>query len=161
MPRLLPAARADFSLCLPTQKSSRLRLNGEKLMNEAKLRYLKIALVVVGVACFAIYPLSMIWPSGWKWHDEGQSLYFQMIISVYATLGVFLLIAARNPLQHVTIIWFAAWSSIVHAAVMAAQSLVLPQHHGHLMGDVPILLVAGVVLAWLAPRRPALAATAG
>ena len=126
---------------------------------DAKNQYLKIALVVIGVACFVIYPLSILWPSGWKWHDEGQSVYFQMIVGVYATLGVFLLIAARNPIQHVTIIWFAAWSSIVHAAIMAAQSLAYPQHHGHLLGDVPVLFAAGVVLAWLAPKRPALAQT--
>lgn len=123
-------------------------------MNEtAQLRYLKIALTVIALACFVFYPLSILWPSGWKWHDAGQSLYFQMIAGIYATLGVFLLIAARNPLQHITIIWFAVWSSIVHAAIMAAQSLVYPQHRGHLLGDVPVLFAAAAVLGWLVPRR--------
>ena len=127
-------------------------------MNETKLRYLKIALVVIGLACFALYPLSLFWPSGWAWHAQGQSLYMQMIVGIYATLGIFLLIAARNPLQHITIIWFAVWSSVVHGGIMAAQSLIYPQHRGHLWGDVPVLFAAAAVLAWLAPKRTTLAA---
>ena len=85
-------------------------------MNEtARLRYLKIALVLIGTFCtVGVYPLTVFWPSGWAWHAEGHSLYLQMIIGIYATLGVFLIIAARNPLDHLSLIWFAVWSSIVH-----------------------------------------------
>src|SRR5262249_53772223 len=59
-----------------------------------------------------------------------------MIVGVYATLGVFLLIASRNPQANRSLIWFAVWSSVVHAGIMAVQSLPA-EHRGHLLGDVP------------------------
>ena len=123
-------------------------------MEEAvRLRYLKIVLVFIGAFCVVgVYPLTIYWPSGWAWHAEGQSLYLQMIIGIYATLGVFLIIAARNPLEHLSLIWFGVWSSIVHGGIMAVQSLVYPEHRGHLFGDVPVLLVAALVVAVLTPR---------
>ncbi len=118
-----------------------------------RLRYLKIALLLIGAFCFVgVYPLTIYWPSGWAWHAEGPSLYLQMIIGIYATLGVFLMIAARNPLEHLSLIWFTVWSSIVHGGIMAIQSLVYQQHRGHLFGDVPVLLIAAAVLAVLTPR---------
>ena len=119
-------------------------------MNEAHhLKYLKIALVLVGIIFIAgIYPLMMIWPSGWSWH-AGHSDYPLMIIGVYATLGVFLIIAARNPLAHLSLIWFTVWSSVVHSGIMAVQAFVYPEHHGHLLGDVPALLIVAIVLAVL------------
>ncbi len=117
-----------------------------------RLRYLRLALVVVGaIFVVGIYPLTLIWPSGWAWHT-GHSDYLQMIIGIYATLGVFLLIAARNPLDHLSLIWFTVWSSIVHGGIMAAQSLVYPHNRGHLLGDVPALFIVAAVLALLTPR---------
>lgn len=90
-----------------------------------KLRYLKIALVLIGAFCiFGVYPLTILWPSGWAWHMGGHSLYLQMIIGIYATLGIFLMLAARNPSGHLSLIWFAVWSSIVHGGIMAVQALV-------------------------------------
>jgi hypothetical protein len=80
-----------------------------------------------------------------------------MILGVYATLGVFLLIASRNPLQHLSLIWFTVWSSVVHAAIMAAQALANPEQVGHLWGDIPALLVVAGVLVLLTPRTAAAA----
>ena len=118
-----------------------------------RLRYLKIALVLIGAFCVVgVYPLSIYWPSGWTWHTDGPDLYLQMIIGIYATLGVFLIIAAWNPLEHLSLIWFMVWSSIVHGGIMAIQALVYPEHRGHLLGDVPVLLIAAAVLAVLTPR---------
>ncbi len=126
----------------------------------SQLRYLKIALVLIGAFCVVgVYPLTIYWPSGWAWHAEGHSLYLQMIIGIYATLGVFLIIAARNPLEHLSLIWFFVWSSIVHGGIMAIQSLVYQQHRGHLFGDVPVLLIAAAVLALLTPRGKMLTTT--
>ncbi len=117
-----------------------------------RLKYLRIALVLVGVIFIAgIYPLMIIWPSGWTWHT-GHSDYPMMIVGIYATLGVFLIIAARNPLEHRSLIWFTIWSSVVHAAIMTVQSFEAPEHHGHLLGDVPALLFVAVLLALLTPR---------
>ncbi len=117
------------------------------------LRPLRVALVAIGIIFIVgIYPLTILWPSGWAWHMGGQSMYLQMILGIYATLGVFLLRAARNPLQNLSLIWFTVWSSVVHGTIMAAQALAYPEHRGHLLGDVPALLVIAIVLAVLTPR---------
>jgi hypothetical protein len=116
-------------------------------------KYLRIAVLSVGlIFLLGIYPLTIIWPSGWSWHT-GQSHYLQMILGVYATLGVFLLFASRNPLEHLSLIWFTVWSSVVHAAIMAVQSLANPEHVGHLYGDVPALFIVAAVLAVVTPRQ--------
>jgi hypothetical protein len=119
----------------------------------ARLKGLKIALVVIGISfVVVVYPLTIFWRSGWAWHTGGVSLYLQMILGIYATLGVFLIIAARNPLQHLSLIWFTVWSSIVHGGIMGVQALVYPEHRGHLLGDVPVLLLYAAILSWLTPR---------
>jgi uncharacterized membrane protein (UPF0136 family) len=78
-----------------------------------------------------------------------------MILGIYATLGVFLVIASRNPLAHRSLIWFTVWSSIVHGGIMAAQSLAKTQYMGHLWGDVLALFVVAIVLAAFTPRGAA------
>ena len=115
-----------------------------------RIKYLRIALILVGlVFMFGIYPLSIVWPSGWSW---GQPESLQMILGIYFTLGVFLLLASRDPLAHRSLIWFTVWSSVAHGAIMGAQSLAMSQHRGHLWGDVIALLAVAVVLALLTPR---------
>lgn len=122
-------------------------------MNETlRLKYLRIALVGVGITFIAgIYLLMIVWPSGWTWHT-GHSDYPLMIVGIYATLGVFLIMAARNPLAHLSLIWFTVWSSVVHGGIMTAQSFTNSMNHGHLLGDVPALFIVAAVLAVLTPR---------
>ena len=128
-------------------------------------KLLQIALVVIGALCLLLYPLAVVWPSGWAWHSGAphESDYFMMIVGVYATLGVFLINAARNPQANLSLIWFAVWSSVVHAAVMTVESFGGGHHMGHLWGDVPALLLIAVVLSVLVrsaglkqPATPAL-----
>jgi hypothetical protein len=129
------------------------------MSEETRLYWLRIALIVFGLtAIFGIYPLTVLWPSGWSW-GHGHSHYLMMIIGIYATLGVFLLLASRDPLANRSLIWFTVWSSVVHGLIMAAQALTDGNEHGHLLGDVPGLLVIAIVLAVLMPKRK-LAATA-
>ena len=117
-------------------------------------RYLPLALRVFGlIFIFGLLPLIHFWPSGWAWHDHGRSEYLEMIMGLYATLGVFLFIAARSPRQHLSLIWFTVWSSVVHATIMAVQSIIDTKHIGHLWGDVAALLIVAVVLAYLTPKR--------
>jgi hypothetical protein len=124
------------------------------MIDTDRIYYLRIALRVVGlVFIFGIWPLTMIWPSGWAWHAEGRSEYLEMILGIYATLGVFLLMASRDPMTHKSLIWFTVWSSIVHGLIMAVQSITDARHFGHLWGDVLALLVVAAVLAALMPRR--------
>lgn len=114
-------------------------------------RLLQIALAVSGTAAILLYPLAVVWPSGWAWHHGAphESDYFMMIVGVYFTLGVFLWIAARRPEKHLSLIWFAVWSSLVHALVMAVESFGGGDHMGHLLGDVPALLLMALILAVL------------
>jgi hypothetical protein len=80
-------------------------------------RVLKVVLVLVGlIFLLGVYPLMMfLWPSGWRWQPN-QPEYEQMILGVYATLGIFLLLASRNPSANRSLIAFTAWSSLVLAA---------------------------------------------
>jgi DNA-binding helix-hairpin-helix protein with protein kinase domain len=117
-----------------------------------RLFYLRIALIVVGLTfIFGIYPLSIVWPSGWIW-GQGHSHYLMMIIGIYATLGVFLLIASQDPDANRSIIWFTVWSSVVHGAIMAAQSFSEAAERGHLLGDVPALFLIAIILGVLMPK---------
>ena len=116
---------------------------------------LRIALIATGaIFIFGIYPLGIVWPSGWTW-GHGHSHYLLMIVGVYATLGVFLLLASRDPEANRSLIWFTVWSSVVHAAIMAMQSFGDAAEHGHLVGDVPALLLVAAALGILAPRGKA------
>ncbi|WP_349269018.1 hypothetical protein MPNTM1_04312 [Mycolicibacterium parafortuitum] len=116
-------------------------------------RLLRIALVVFGAVMLLLYPLALVWPSGWAWHHGApqDSQYFMMIVGIYAVLGACLCNAARRPEENVSLIWFTVWSSVVHAAIMAVQSLD-GHHRGHLWGDVPALVLVAVVLAVLAQK---------
>ena len=106
-------------------------------------RALKISLVGVGLLFVAlIYPLATL-------HDET----LQMMLSVYVTLGVFLLIASRNPPAHRSLIAFTAWSSFAHGAVMALQSLRDIDERMHLLIGTTVLVIVGIALIALAPRK--------
>jgi len=123
-------------------------------MNEEnRIKYLRIALWVFGfIFTFGFWPLTKVWPSGWTWHADGRSYYLEMMIGVYATLGLFLIFAARNPLQHSSLIWFTVWSSVVHGGIMAVQAF--EGHNiGHLYGDVIALFIVAAVLGVLTPRN--------
>ena len=89
---------------------------------------------------------------GVAWHRSGRSEYLEMIVAIYATLGVFLFLAARDPARHLSLISFTIWSSIVHGSVMAVQSVVDRMHIHHLYGDVLALFLVAAVLAYLAPE---------
>ncbi len=127
-------------------------------------KLLQIALVAFGLAFLSVYPLSIVWPSGWAWHEGApyESHYFMMIVGVYATLGAFLINAARDPQANLSLIWFTIVSSLVHGAIMAVQSLQHAEHFGHLYGDVPALVLAAVILAALvwSPTRASRTSTA-
>jgi hypothetical protein len=134
-------------------------MEGESQMNRPialeanRLLYLRIALIVFGLTfIFGIYPLSIVWPSGWTWGQE-HSHYLMMIIGVYATLGVFLLLASRNPDAYTSVIWFTVWSSVVHGGIMAIQSITDESERGHLLGDVPALFLIAIILGVLTPRH--------
>ena len=107
-------------------------------------RALKAVLVVVGLL-FAALVLPMLL-------FAKQEPALAMMLSVYATLGVFLLLAARNPAANRSLIAFTAWSSFAHAAVMGFQAFRNLVQRGELIG-VAVLIVIGVALIALAPAK--------
>jgi hypothetical protein len=113
-------------------------------MNREKV--LKIVLTLVGVLFIAlVYPLVMM---------LRQEPALSMMLSLYVTLGVFLLLAVRDPASHRSLIAFAAWSSFAHAAVMGFQSWRHMIAARELIG-VAVFIVIGVVLIVLAPANSA------
>ena len=119
-------------------------------------RALKIVLVLVGLLFTAGgYPLigSLVHPAD---SDTGDT----MMLSLYVALGIFLLIAVRNPSAHHSLIAFAAWSSFAHAVAMSILGLEIPsQRVGFLVGSA-VLVVIGVALIVLAPAKQATDRTA-
>ena len=118
-----------------------------------KEKILKLALRLFGVIFLFVYPLGFIWPSGWVWHGGMGGYYLQMIAGIYGVLGIFLILAAANPAAHRSLISFTVWSSLVHAAIMAVQAVGDPHEHGHLVGDVPALVLVAVVLWYFSPSK--------
>jgi hypothetical protein len=116
-------------------------------------KLLKVALITFGVIFFTIYPLGLVWPSGWLWHGGHGQYYLQMICGIYAVLGAYLIAAARNPSEHRSLISFTVWSSVVHASIMATQATTDRHEMGHLAGDVPALLLVAAVLRYLSSER--------
>ena len=107
-------------------------------------RALKVALVLVGLLfSAAVYPLVMF---------VKQEPALAMMLSLYVTLGIFLLLAARNPSAHRSLIAFTAWSSFAHAAVMGGQALRHLIPSGELTG-VAALIIIGVALIVLGPTK--------
>ena len=111
-------------------------------------RALKVVLVLVGLAFSAgVYPVTQS-----LWH-QNQSMYtFDMMLSLYVALGIFLLIAARNPSANRSLIAFTAWSCFAHASVMAVTSFSKGGYRGDIWG-VPMLVIIGVALIVLAPAK--------
>jgi hypothetical protein len=107
-------------------------------------RTLKVVLVLVGLLFLALaYPLVLF---------VKQEPALAMMLSLYVTLGIFLLLAARNPSVNRSLISFTAWSSFAHAAVMGFQTFRNLISRGELIG-VDVLVVIGAALIALAPGK--------
>jgi len=111
-------------------------------------RALKVVLALVGLLFVAaIYPAV-----GGILHSDQSDSGDTMMMSLYATLGVFLLLAARNPYAYRSTIAFAAWSSLAHAVVMSLLAIPLAAERvGFLVGS-GVLVIIGTALIALAPR---------
>jgi len=110
-------------------------------------RALKVVLVLVGLLfTAAVYPLLLF---------VKQEPALAMMMSLYATLGVFLLLASRNPSAHRSVIAFTAWSSFAHAALMSFQAFRNLIAHVELIGSA-VLVVIGLALIALAPAKQAI-----
>ena len=114
-------------------------------------RVLKIALVLVGLVFSAgIYPLVTSVRDGWQANKESA---LPMMLSLYVTLGIFLLVATRNPSENRSVLAFAAWSSFAHGAVMAVMSAHLPNERRELLIGAAVFGAIGAALIVLAPTK--------
>jgi hypothetical protein len=114
-------------------------------------RALKAMLVLVGLLFLAgVYPVAMD-----LWHADPTDTGDDMMLSLYFVLGIFLLIAVRNPAANRSLIAFTAWSSFAHAVVMSALALQPKQasERAGFLGGSAVLVVIGVVLIVLAPPK--------
>ena len=120
-------------------------------------RALKTVLVLSGLACLAgLYPLTGALRDGVATTINRQD---QMILGIYISLGVFLLIAARQPRQHRSLILFAGWSTLAHDGVMIVQGIQYHDLRNDLLGYA-IIAVIGLALIALTPAKPPRAAGA-
>lgn len=108
---------------------------------------LKIALGIIGILFIAT-----AWPMFVFVHNEPS---LSMMFSLYVTLGIFLLLAIRNPAAHRSLIAFTAWSSFAHAALMGTQAMLNMVARGELIG-VGVLILIGIALLALAPPKPSI-----
>jgi drug/metabolite transporter superfamily protein YnfA len=107
-------------------------------------RALKIVLVVLGLLfCAGLYPLILM---------ARQEPALAMMMSLYVTLGIFLLLASRDPTAHRSLIAFTAWSSFAHAGVMSSQAVLNLISRRELIGSA-VLVIIGVALIALAPAK--------
>jgi FtsH-binding integral membrane protein len=108
-------------------------------------RVLKVVLVLLGLLFLAgVYPLAL---------NLRQEPALAMMLSLYVTLGIFLLLAVGNPSAHRSLIAFAAWSSFAHGAVMAVLAVHIARERGGLLSAVAALVIIGVALIALAPGK--------
>jgi hypothetical protein len=111
-------------------------------------RALKVVLVLVGL----VFSAGVLPVTDSLWHVNQSTYSGDMMLSLYVALGIFLLIAARNPSANRSLIAFTAWSSFAHAAVMAVMAFQNVNYRGDLWGVV-VLVIIGIGLIVLAPAK--------
>jgi hypothetical protein len=145
MPRMLNFAARRTGI--RNGRVRRFQFSREDNMRE---RAIKIMLVLVGLLFLAgVYPIAMF-----LLHPGQDEATIPMMLSIYVTLGIFVLLAARNPSANRSLIAFAGWSSLAHAAVMVVQSFQLASERSHLLGGVAMFGIIGAALIALAPAKP-------
>ena len=71
-----------------------------------------------------------------------------MIQGIYMTLGIMMIVSAKNPVKNSMFIWFVFWSSVVHAGIMAYQAAIAADEMGHFLGDIPVLIILAMLLGY-------------
>lgn len=121
------------------------------LVPRTRERWLRLVLAAAGVFFIVgLYPMSRLWPAGFGWHPPHPA-FERMITAIYASLGVFLLLASRRPRRYLPIIDFTVVSSAAHGLVMIPDAWRVPGNRLHLATDIPALLLLALVLLVLRP----------
>ena len=112
------------------------------------LSILSNTLRIFGLAFIFIIPIMKLdLFGGWAW-SPAQWEYELMIQGIYMTLGIMMIISAKNPVGNSMFIWFVVWSSVVHAVIMAYQAAIAADEMGHFVGDIPVLIILALLLGY-------------
>ena len=115
------------------------------------MNYLSIlsnTLRIFGLAFIFIIPIMKLdLFGGWAW-SPAQWEYELMIQGIYMTLGIMMVVSAKNPVRNSMFIWFVVWSSVVHAVIMAYQAAIAADEMGHFIGDIPVLIILALLLGY-------------
>ena len=112
------------------------------------LSVLSNTLRISGLAFIFIIPIMKLdLFGGWAW-SPAQWEYELMIQGIYMTLGIMMIISAKNPVRNSMFIWFVVWSSVVHAVIMAYQAAIAADEMGHFIGDIPVLIILALLLGY-------------
>ena len=113
-------------------------------------RALKVVLVLVGLLFVGfLYPIVM-----YVWRPANEPPGDTMMLSLYLALGIFLLLAVRNPSAHRSLIAYAGWANIAHATVMALMAIHPESDRKSLLVATGMVGVIGMVLIVLTPAKP-------
>lgn len=116
--------------------------------NMNNLSILSNTLRIFGLAFVFIIPIMKLdLFGGWAW-SPAQWEYELMIQGIYMTLGIMMIISAKNPVKNSMFIWFVVWSSVVHAVIMAYQAAIAADEMGHFIGDIPVLIILALLLGY-------------
>ena len=119
-------------------------------------RALQVVLILVGLfysLCGYIL-FDNLWHLSWL---SRHSDVMPMFLSLNTTLGVCLLVAAKQPTKHRLMIAYGAWSSLAHGftmTIMSAQAVAHGMHRKDSPQDIVIMAVIGVTLLALLPAKP-------
>ena len=112
------------------------------------LSILNNTLRIFGLAFIFIIPIMKLdLFGGWAW-SPAQWEYELMIQGIYMTLGIMMIISAKNPVKNSMFIWFVVWSSVVHAVIMAYQAAIAADEMGHFVGDIPVVIILALLLGF-------------
>ena len=112
------------------------------------LSILSNTLRIFGLAFIFIIPIMKLdLFGGWAW-SPAQWEYELMIQGIYMTLGIMMIISAKNPVKNSMFIWFVVWSSVVHGVIMAYQAAIAVDERGHFIGDIPVLIILAMLLGY-------------
>lgn len=118
-----------------------------------KIKTLRIIMIVFGLL-FLLGPalFILLMPDAYRWAPFSQP-YEHLTIALYASLGICLLIASKDPPSHVIIVDFTILSSILAGVALTYNAFFGDGETIHLFLDIPLLYLIALVLILFYPRR--------
>jgi hypothetical protein len=134
------------------------------MQETAKLKKLKIFLNIFGVVSLLLFgTLLLLTAIDSPMMQEGGALRAMrwdvlsknvelMLEAIYFVWGIFMLLAARNPLAYLSFLDFTLWANLVHGLVMVPQAMMLHGFMYKMYSDVAYCIVLAAGLWLLRPK---------